>query len=97
MCGLSLFSQRDRLFFLDEQLGDDSCHIALIFAVTHLYNVCNFLMISFHSIFYDYMKNLVSRNKLAGLMYQPVCNKGKIVYDVCVGTFCFVFVFGLIL
>ena len=58
---LKYFSLRVRLFCmaLVEQLGDDSwqvvcaacCHMTLVFAIMHLYNILKFYMVSVHSSF----------------------------------------------
>ena len=57
----SIFSLRDRLFCMApvQQLGEDSrsvvcaacCHMTLIFAVMHLYNILEFFIASVHSFF----------------------------------------------
>ena len=61
---LQYFSLRDRLFCMApvEQLGEDSwsvvcaacCHMTLVFAVMHLYNILEFFIASVHSFFILY-------------------------------------------
>ena len=48
---------------LVEQLGDDSwsvvraacCHMVLVFAIMHLYNIFKFYIVSVHSFFYIFL------------------------------------------
>ena len=59
---LQYFSLRDRLFCMAPvlQLGEDSwsvvcaacCHMTLVFAIMHLYNIFKFFIASVHSFFY---------------------------------------------
>ena len=78
------------------QLGDDSwqvvcaacCHMALVFAIMHLYNILNFYIVSVHS-FFIFFFNPVLINQTEWLMI-PACpslmcsfNRGNIA-SVCV-------------
>ena len=50
---LPIFSLRDRLFCMVpiQQLGEASCHMALVFAFVHLYNIFKKFIASVHSFF----------------------------------------------
>ena len=39
------------------------CHMTLVFAVMHLYNILEFFIASVHSFFYTLKKNLLSINQ----------------------------------
>ena len=79
---LQYFSLRDRLFCMApvQRLGEDSwsvvcaacCHMTLVFAVMHLYNILEFFIASVHSFFYTFFKNLVLINRRNGPRYQCV-------------------------
>ena len=101
-----------------QQLGEVSwlvvcaacCHMTLVFAVMHLYNILEFFIASVHSFFILLKKNLVLINRRNGPRYQRVLTlrafltgvipKGLILRKFCVRCLCFVlgkFVSGLIL
>ena len=105
---LQYFSLRDRLFCMApvQRLGEDSwsvvcaayCHMTLVFAVMHLYNILEFFIASVHS-FFILLKNLVSINRRNGPRYQRVLvlcaffltgviPKGLILQKFCVRCLC---------
>ena len=63
-----------------QQLGEDSwsvvcaacCHMTLVFAVMHLYNILDFFFIASVHSFFILFKNLVSINRRNGPRYQRV-------------------------
>ncbi len=88
-----------------QQLGEVSwsvacaafCHMALVFAVMHLYNILEFFIASVHS-FFILFKNLVLINQRNGPRYQHVLvlcafltgviPKGLILRKFCVRCLC---------
>ena len=48
------------------------CHMTLVFAVMHLYNILEIFIASVHSFFYTFFKNLVLINRRNGPRYQRV-------------------------
>ena len=87
------------------RLGEDSwsvvcaacCHMTLVFAVMHLYNILEFFIASVHSFFILFL-NLVSINQRNGPRYQRVLAlrafstgvipKGLILRKFCVRCLC---------